>query len=159
MIEAELPRIERVAHHLARRMNPNGCMDWEDLRQEAALERLRGRQHIDGPMLDVMRHAMRWRLNVKHTSLEDWKAKLSKSWSNAPAVLMEDRWNAAVDTEKLLATTKLTAREYSVITMIYIQEIKQNEISRILGVNESRVSQLRRAALIKLRERVEGKNE
>lgn len=49
------------------------------------------------------------------------------------------------------AITKLKAQERTVVALYYFEELRLHEISDILGVTESRVSQIRSAALAKLR--------
>jgi RNA polymerase sigma factor for flagellar operon FliA len=52
------------------------------------------------------------------------------------------------------AITKLNEQERTVIALYYFEELKLHEISEILGVTESRVSQIRSKALVRLRSAV-----
>ena len=50
----------------------------------------------------------------------------------------------------------LTDKEKKVITLYYYEELTLKEISRVLEVSESRVSQLHSKALIKMKQRLGG---
>ena len=68
-----------------------------------------------------------------------------------PHELLERR-----EIENLLARAieKLPAKERLVLTLYYHEELTMKEVGRILGVNESRVSQIHSAAVSKLRLRL-----
>ena len=53
----------------------------------------------------------------------------------------------------------LTDKEKKVITLYYYEELTLKEISRVLEVSESRVSQLHSKALIKMKQRLGGNME
>ncbi|MEZ5425363.1 MAG: FliA/WhiG family RNA polymerase sigma factor [Pyrinomonadaceae bacterium] len=59
----------------------------------------------------------------------------------------------ARERQKLLSTAvgKLPERERQVIALYYLEELNMKEIGEVLGVSESRVSQLRTQAIIRLR--------
>ncbi len=52
------------------------------------------------------------------------------------------------------ALKKLTEKEQNVITLYYYEELTLKEISQILSVSESRVSQLHTKALKKIKEQL-----
>jgi RNA polymerase sigma factor for flagellar operon FliA len=49
---------------------------------------------------------------------------------------------------------RLKERERIVLTLYYFEELKLHEIARVLGLTESRVSQIRSKALLTLRGRM-----
>jgi RNA polymerase sigma factor for flagellar operon FliA len=50
------------------------------------------------------------------------------------------------------AISKLSEREQLILSLYYREELTMKEIARVVGVALSRVSQIRQAAMIKLRE-------
>ena len=50
-------RTVRAARWIARNLPVQCQIDWQDLAQESALEQLRGRKSVTGPMLDALRRA------------------------------------------------------------------------------------------------------
>ena len=67
-----------------------------------------------------------------------------------PAVHRQPRVEDRIDIAN--ARKCLSARENIVVTMIYDHDRPAREIARLLGVNESRVSQIRHRAVAKLRQ-------
>jgi RNA polymerase sigma factor for flagellar operon FliA len=69
----------------------------------------------------------------------------------------QDQWPSAVferaELQAALAAAieKIPEREKTVLSLFYHQELTLREIARILGVHESRISQLRSQALLRLR--------
>ncbi len=55
------------------------------------------------------------------------------------------------------AIDKLPERERQVVALYYINELNMKEIGEVLGVSESRVSQIRTQAIVKLRANLNGK--
>jgi RNA polymerase sigma factor for flagellar operon FliA len=55
--------------------------------------------------------------------------------------------------KRLLATAidRLPQRERQVIALYYVEELTMKEIGEVIGVTESRVSQLRTQAIIRMR--------
>ena len=53
------------------------------------------------------------------------------------------------------AIDRLQENEQLVMTLYYYEELTMKEIGQILGVNESRVSQLHTKAILRLRSRLE----
>jgi RNA polymerase sigma factor for flagellar operon FliA len=49
------------------------------------------------------------------------------------------------------ALLRLKEQERTVLTLYYFEELKLHEVARILGLTESRVSQIRSKAILKLR--------
>ncbi|MGH9322591.1 MAG: FliA/WhiG family RNA polymerase sigma factor [Vicinamibacteria bacterium] len=84
-------------------------------------------------------------------SLEQMAPFLVDSKALDPEVLLERR-----EVEHLLARAieKLPPRERLVLTLYYHEELTMKEVGRILGVNESRVSQIHSQAVSKLRLRL-----
>ena len=60
------------------------------------------------------------------------------------------------EAKKILADaiSKLSDRERMVITLYYYEELTSKEIGKILGVSDSRVSQLHTKAILRLRGRL-----
>ena len=54
------------------------------------------------------------------------------------------------------AISKLPERERTVITLYYYEELTLREIGEVLGVTESRVSQLHTKAVLRLKARLSG---
>jgi RNA polymerase sigma factor (sigma-70 family) len=52
----------------------------------------------------------------------------------------------------------LSARENRVVSLLYERDWKNRDVARELGVNESRVSQIKHAALSKLRARLQDRS-
>lgn len=65
-----------------------------------------------------------------------------------PAILMEgaDEWGRIAD-----ALRGLSERERQVVTLYYLEELPLSEVGAILGVTESRISQIQSQAIAKLR--------
>jgi RNA polymerase sigma factor FliA len=59
--------------------------------------------------------------------------------------------NAELRERLAVAIGRLTERERQVVTLYYYEELKQREISSILGVKESRISQILSSAVLHLR--------
>ena len=56
------------------------------------------------------------------------------------------------------AINSLTEKEQKVIALYYYEELTLKEISKVLGVSESRVSQLHTKALKKMRDKIGKEN-
>ena len=54
------------------------------------------------------------------------------------------------------AVTKLSERERTIIALYYVEELSLKEIGGLLGVTESRVSQLHTKAILRLKARLAG---
>lgn len=72
----------------------------------------------------------------------------------------EDAYHHTLRSERsgLLAKAldELTDRERQVVTMYYFQELTMSEVGMVLGIGESRISQIHSAALLRLRTRLRG---
>lgn len=69
----------------------------------------------------------------------------------------EDRINRQQEAELLAAEIgRLNKQERTVLALYYFEELKLHEIANVLGVTESRISQIRTRALRTLRERMNG---
>jgi RNA polymerase sigma factor for flagellar operon FliA len=55
------------------------------------------------------------------------------------------------------AISRLPEREKLVITLYYYEELTLREIGEVLGVTESRVSQLHTKAILRLKARISGR--
>ena len=55
------------------------------------------------------------------------------------------------------AISRLPEREKLVVTLYYYEELTLREIGEVLGVTESRVSQLHTKAILRLRSRLHGR--
>jgi RNA polymerase sigma factor FliA len=70
---------------------------------------------------------------------------------------IDDRLTLAQEGERLRAAlAELPDQERHVLTLCYFEELKLHEIAKILGVSESRVSQIRAKAVQRLRKQLAG---
>ena len=63
-----------------------------------------------------------------------------------------------VNDARLEAIARLPEREKLVVTLYYYEELTLREIGEVLGVTESRVSQLHTKAVLRLKSRLQGDN-
>lgn len=96
------------------------------------------------------------------------KIKEARSLSDLTSVLrLEDQFNvlsdydteARLEKEELIEHIKLVLKEFSqrdqmVIQLYYYEELNLSEISEILNITESRISQIHKRLIIKIRERL-----
>jgi RNA polymerase sigma factor for flagellar operon FliA len=101
----------------------------------------------------------RWKgaaADVIQVALED--AEPMHRSAPAPAAPCEDV-QANIEREQRVARLReellsLTERERTVLALYYVEELKLREIADLLGLTESRISQIRTSALADLRERM-----
>jgi RNA polymerase sigma factor for flagellar operon FliA len=107
----------------------------------------------------------RWRADAEesiHMSLEQPATTKNGSTVSQGDILegssgveIEDRLNHMQETEVLREEIgKLKERERVVLSLYYFEELKLREIAQVLGLTESRVSQIRSKAVHTLRERM-----
>jgi len=115
-----------------------------------------------GITVGVLRRSMRTLATLKVTSLDsdrDWRGYRGQNPgitghevidpSQDPAQLLEDK-----ESRRLLADglTRLTLRERQVLSLSFVERKTLVEISRLLGVTEGRISQIRTRSLERLRD-------
>jgi RNA polymerase sigma factor (sigma-70 family) len=88
-------------------------------------------------------------------SLEQLPAHEARS-EQAPARGLSSRFADRVDLGR--ARQCLSERENRVISLLFDLDWQNRDVARQLGVNESRISQIRQAALCKLRARLQGRD-
>ncbi len=140
---SDLAQIRSYAGHVSLRfgITRDSCpISREDLEQASALAALRGRKSYAGPMQDLIRHE-RGRDYQRRRFLALAEVYVRPVASRRPA-----RAIPAIPSLDIL-----NMQERLVLERYYWGEMKYLEIGRLLGVNESRICQIHRAALEKLR--------
>jgi RNA polymerase sigma factor for flagellar operon FliA len=100
--------------------------------------------------------------NIAHANISSFEMAISKGVNTMrtdendynPEKIMEKKV-----VEKILAEEieKLKLREQQIISLYYKEDLTLKEIGQVLGVSESRMSQMMKAIMIKLRDRMEEK--
>jgi RNA polymerase sigma factor for flagellar operon FliA len=111
-------------------------------------------QHMQIP-LSELRDSMREMRDLTVMNLEETESATGLSFSE----LLSNGENSPLDNleenegRRLLAEAieRLPEKEHQVIALYYLEELNMKEIGQVLGVSESRVSQLRTQAIIRLR--------
>lgn len=75
------------------------------------------------------------------------------------SLLSEDDTQLSVEKDELIeiikeVLAKFSQRDQLVVQLFYFEELKLNEISEILGISESRISQIHKRLITKIRERL-----
>ncbi|TQK42171.1 RNA polymerase sigma factor (sigma-70 family) [Brevibacillus sp. AG162] len=66
-------------------------------------------------------------------------------------------WKDALSDKRLLeAIQRLTEKEQATLTLLYLRNLKEREVARLLGVTQQAVSKVKKRALLKLRKQLEG---
>jgi RNA polymerase sigma factor FliA len=105
----------------------------------------------------------RWQADVEgavHVPLDSGPTHHDGTTAAVPAELLgsgeelaDDRLAREEDVSRLRdALMRLKEQERTVLSLYYFEELKAREIAEVLGVSESRISQIRSKALIQLRE-------
>jgi RNA polymerase sigma factor for flagellar operon FliA len=112
---------------------------------------------VDAPTL------WRWQADVEgavHVPLDGGPARHDGTGTVVPAELLgsgeelaDDRLSREEEVVRLRAALLgLKEQERTVLSLYYFEELKAREIAEVLGVSESRISQIRSKALVQLRE-------
>jgi RNA polymerase sigma factor (sigma-70 family) len=117
----------------------------------AMLDFLRGEDPLSRAERRQVRAASAGRPSAATISLEELPAFEPRS-TRCTSYAFTDR----VDLER--ARQRLSAREQQVVSLLFDLDRSNREVARELGVNESRVSQIKHAALSKLRESLRNRN-
>ena len=144
LVSEHAPLVRRIAHHLASRLPE--CVQIEDLLQAGMVGLLDAARRYDashgaafstyaevrvrGAMLDELRRG-------------DWVPRSVHRRAREVA-------------EAIRAIEELPERERQVLALYYDEDLNLREIGAVLGVTESRVSQIRSQALLRLRARFQG---
>lgn len=114
---------------------------------------------LDVPV-DVLR---KWELDVEGASVcsidqprgadaADGSTTLADTIADDRAIAVDDRLDREQELARVrVAITRLKPQERTVLALNYFEDLKLQEIARVLGVSVCRVSQIRTAALAKLR--------
>ncbi|MGF9908113.1 sigma-70 family RNA polymerase sigma factor [Brevibacillus porteri] len=66
-------------------------------------------------------------------------------------------WKDALSDKRVLeAIQRLTEKEQTTLTLLYLRNLKEREVARLLGVTQQAVSKVKKRALLKLRKQLEG---
>ena len=117
----------------------------------AMLDFLRGEDPLSRAERRQVRAASAGRPSAATISLDELPAFEPRS-TRCTSYAFTDR----VDLER--ARQRLSAREQQVVSLLFDLDWSNREVARELGVNESRVSQIKHAALSKLRESLRNRN-
>lgn len=159
------PRIRGAILDELRRQDPATRSVRRKVRDLAhAREALRQREQREPSQKEVAAHLSidlptlwRWETDAMSTSFvsptrEDGKGEQFDALVSDEAALLDEALTQGQDAERLrLALATLGERERVVLSLYYYEELKLHEIATILGITESRVSQIRSKAIGRLR--------
>lgn len=137
--------------------------------RDALVARLRRAPTVD----ELSRHLrvpsamlLRWELDAEGATMcsmdqparrETASATLAESMTDDRAPSVDDRLTHEREVERLRAAiTTLKEQERTVLALSYFEELKLHEIAEVLGLSVCRISQIRTAALEKLRVALSG---
>jgi RNA polymerase sigma factor for flagellar operon FliA len=166
MILDHLPLVRAIAHNLHHGKLPSG-MDKEDLVQSGcegliqAVDRYKSdmgafkqyaARRIKGAMLDCIRTMQHGNRGQPHPEIMSIDSPIGDEGDTYAAIIPDDRAQIRPDYIDLWDTVELL--DYCarvVIKHYYWKELRLAEIGKLLGVSESRVSQIKGAALKQMR--------
>ena len=153
--------IPRNQRSLVKELNSAYETLYTELGREPTNEEIAAKMGIGAAQLD---NIMQKRHNAVILSYEE---AIEEKMMTASPLLTEHKETDAPETEILreeMKQTLLTAigslneKERTVVSLYYYDNLKLKEIAAILGITESRVSQIHSAALLKLRHRITAYN-
>lgn len=103
---------------------------------------------------DACGHQLTYYEDIRATEDEDVLDRHYADWTEEPLERLLDQ---RMRTSLIKAIEDLPDREQRVMALYYQEELKLREIGEMLGVSESRVCQLHRRAVTRLRKKLRGK--
>ena len=144
--------IEYHACNIARHIPPWECIDVDDLKQEARLALLRGRKSFNGPMLDFVRSWTQHRVTNKR---KRYTGELKPNKISCGPTQEDDIHRKDLEREMGRVIGRLPERQQVMLRLLYWDELKACQVGDIIGVSQSRVSQLHDEALAKLKKMID----
>jgi RNA polymerase sigma factor FliA len=112
---------------------------------------------LEGSLIDISRTSIAALDELWATSNEGDQVSLLDTLEDPGSIRPADALDESETREALAeAISRLPEREKLVVTLYYYEELTLREIGEVLGVTESRVSQLHTKAILRLRSRLHG---
>ena len=114
-------------------------------------------QELEESLVDISRTSIAALDELWSTSSEGDQVSLLDTIEDPESIKPADALDETETREALAeAISRLPEREKLVVTLYYYEELTLREIGEVLGVTESRVSQLHTKAILRLRSRLHG---